>query len=408
MASLLSSVEYKHYRRLICCKIPIYEEKAFLKIIQRDGWKITRFGKRGAKYSIIKELSNYTRYHMRLFKVQDHFLILVHQEPSLRGDLMFHIKGFLNAFSLKEADTNEDKLELSNYQAGSDYFKQIIESDINLKNMCDFRIKEHELKIFTVKYGFISLKTPVEIFIEDLKESLITEERKEFISNIRNIFNVLGFKQIEVNATYLIFESLKGFTILIQPLNLSDLDLNKLGTLMKSFRAQVAILICSKSDTLSRELSQKLRRLKISVLHPSSFLRIFTIYRNTPLSQDQLEYLFSQGGLITPDHINAALQPKLFQNFLTKTIELFRFLQEQSDWVQLKSLEYEFIKGRQYHKDELKSILQFLTYPLINLVLTKKQPRRFRNNQIFYRAITNFDEIQFRLKNIQQFLDKLL
>ncbi|NVM30286.1 MAG: hypothetical protein HWN65_15685 [Candidatus Helarchaeota archaeon] len=406
--SQLSETEYKHYRRLICCKIKKSDEKAFLKVIFRNGWKKTRLGKRGAKYSILKNLPNQTRYHLRLFEVQDYFLVSVHHEPSLKGDVVFHLKGFVNAFTSKESDYSEDKLELANYQQGIAYFKKKIESDAALRAICDFKIEETELKVFTVKFGFISLKTPVEIYIEDLKESTLSENKKDFLTNIRNIFQVIGFELIESNPEFLVFETdrVKDFTLLIQPINLSQLDLTRLGKYMKNFRATATVLICSKEDNVTKELSQKLAHLGISILPPKVFLKIFNIYRHSPISQEQLQQLFKPG-LVDLQFIDEQLQDQFFSNIFNKTMELFQYLKDQTEWVYFDSLEYEFTNERNYTKEELNLILDFLTYPLINLVLTKTENRRLRRNKKLYRAITNFDEIQFRLKNIQMFLDKL-
>ncbi|MHA1325405.1 MAG: hypothetical protein ACTSRL_21650 [Candidatus Helarchaeota archaeon] len=410
MASLFSSTEYKHYRRLICCKILKKDEKQFLKVLLKEGWKKTRYGKRKAKYSLVKEAPNRTRYHLRLFEVQNYYLVLIHHEPSLRGDLMFHIKGFLNEFTSKEMDLHEDKLELSNYQAGTDHFKHLIETHATLKHICDFKITEDELKIFTVKYGFISLKTPVEIYIEELKESLLEENRVDFLINIRKIFQVMEFKLIESNPEFLVFESpaLTDFILFIQPINLSALDLAIIGTRIKNFKATAVVLICSKNDNLTRELDQKLAHLKISIIRPNIFLKIFNIYRHSPISHNQIYQIFKKGGIIDSEFVDKHLQHQSFQNIFDKTIKLFQFLKDQKKWIPLDTIVHEFVKDHNYTKEELDQILQFLTFPLINLVLIEIQKRRFRHDKIQYRALTNFDEVQFRLKNIQMFLDKII
>ncbi len=409
--SFISKTEYKSYRRLICCKIKQSDEKTFLKIIQKDGWRETRFGKRGAKYSILKEQSDRTRYHLRLFEVQDYFLVLVHHEPSFKGDVVFHLKGFWNQFRGKKEDNHEDdKLELANYQQGTNYFKEFIDSDATLKEICEFRITETELKIFTVKFGFISLKTPVEIYVADLKESLYNEKKEDFNYNIRKILEIMGFELIETNPDFTVAETprIKEFTLLIQTMNLDELDLPQLDKIMKNFKATSTVIVCSKTDSINKEQSQKYARLKINVIHPKEFLKIFNIYLHTPISQDQLQQIFSNGGTIDGNSIDDKLHHYYFPNFLKKTTELFQYLKDQTEWVYFDNLEYMFVGEKDFSKQELKNILDFLTYPLVNLVLTKREKRRFRSDRKSYRAITNLDEIQFRLKNIERFLDKLV
>jgi len=409
---MFSQTEYKSYRRLICCKIKRSDEKPFLKIIKKSGWRETRFGKRGAKYSILKAQSDLTRYHMRLFEVQDYFLILVHHEPSFKGDVAFHLKGFWNQFRGKQEDHNEDdKLELANYQKGIKYFKEnFIEADATLNSICEFRISETELKIFTVKYGFISLKTPIEIYVADLKESLYEEDKEEFNANIRKILQIMGFTLIETNLDFTVAETprIKDFTLFIQAINLDELDLPQLDKIMKNFRTTSTVLVCSKTDSINKEQSQKYARLKISIIHPKEFLKIFNIYLHTSISQDQLQQIFSTGGNIDGNSIDEKLHHYYFPNFLKKTTELFQYLKDQTEWVYFDRLEYNFVEKKDFSKEELKNVLDFLTYPLVNLVLTKREKRRFRSDRLSYRAITNFDELQFRLKNIERFLDKLV
>ena len=83
-------------------------------------------------------------------------------------------------------------------------------------------------------------------------------------------------------------------------------------------------------------------------------------------------------------------------------------MKDEAQWVYFENLEYEFVDRRDYTTAELQALLKFLTFPLINLVLMKTERRRLRRNRFLYRAITNFDEIQFRLKNIERFLDALV
>ncbi|NVM52266.1 MAG: hypothetical protein HWN66_01095 [Candidatus Helarchaeota archaeon] len=379
-------------------------------MFEQDGWnKTNKYANRGAEYSFLKNLPNKTRYHMRLYEIDEYFYFLNHHEPSFSSDPKFHIIGLFDRFrSKKENVLNSEKLELANYEKGIEYFKQLVNKYAVLPKICNFYIDEDELKFFAMKFGYVSLKLPVEILIEDLKDALVSDDKEEFNAIIRKLFQVMEFKQIEVNPEFLVFESpsIKHFIIFIQKIKLNELDLTKLGRAMKNFKVTSTVLIPRKQDDISAELTQKAEYLNITLIQPSNFLKIFNIYRNSPITHEQLQLLF-KGGLINSTFIDETLQTVNFSDLLIKTMELFGFLKEQTAWTYFETLEYEFIDQRDFTLDELKSILNFLTYPVINLVITKTEKRRFRRNKTLYRALSNFDEIQFRLKNIKKFLSKI-
>ncbi|MFX1293271.1 MAG: hypothetical protein ACFFD2_00235 [Promethearchaeota archaeon] len=404
--------EHKNFRRVICCKILKDNLDKFLQVFKEDEWKkIKIFGKRGAKYSYLKKRPNKTRFHMRLYEIDEYFYFLIHYEPTLNGDISFHILGLFDRFkSKKENVLSSEKLELANYQTGIDYFKnEMIKKYEILKEICDYEIDEDEVKYFAMKFGYISLKLPVEILIEELSDAIISENLYEFYSILKKLFITQEFQPIETNSSnFLIIESplLKNFRCLLQKINLIGFDLQALEKKIKDYNITTTVLIPRTQDNISATLSQKLEDLNINIIEPMNFLKIFNIYKNFPIYPERFQQLF-KGGLITADFIESTLEPVDFTGLLNKSMELFAYLKEQTAWTSLETLKYEFVKQHNFNKFELKSILNFLTYPLINLILVKKKKRRFRKDREFYRAIKNFDEIQFRLKNIKKFLSKI-
>ena len=398
------SSEFKTYRRIIGCKIRQKDLKAFVKVFKEDGWKEMKLGKRGATVSYVKNLPNKTRYHMRLYEIDEFLYFLIHHEPTFTADPKFHIIGLFDRFrSKKENVLSSEKLELANYQKGNEYFQDLVKFYSKLQEICIFKIDEDELKYFAMKYGYISLKLPIEILIEDLKDAVISKDSEEFHAIVKKIFEILDFNVIEMNRGFMVLESnrSKSFTLLIQKLKLADLDLPDLGKTMKNFRVTETVLIPSKHDAVSATLSQKLGHLKISVIQPNNFLKIFNIYKNSPMSQDQLQQIFSRGGLIDSNFIEEKLQTVNFSDLLTKTMEIFSYLKEQTQWTYLETLEAEFVEMRNYTKEELNKILGFLTYPVINLVLTKQEPRRFkRDKRINFKYLLTHPKLLKYLKKI--------
>jgi len=405
--------EYKLYRRMMCCKIKRENIKQFIKIFEEDGWKPNPFGKRGAKFAYIKNFPDKTRYHWRLHEIEDYYYFLIHHEPTFTSNIPFHISGLLNRLrSKKESKINNEKLEFSNYEEGIEFFREFMkEKGKRLTEICDFRIDEDELKVFALKFGFISLKLTVELLIDDLKEALLAEGNEEFYSIISKIFQVMEFRPVLVEgADFLVFESpiIKNFIIFIKRIRLIELNLKELGEIIRNYNGCATLLITRKQDVITSEFSQKLAYLNISIIHPSNLLKIFNIFKNFLISHEQFQQIFSKGGLIDSNYIDECLQTIKFSTYLEKTTELFNYLKEQPEWTYQEFLEYEFIKSHGFSKEELKSILNFLTNPLVNLVLKKKEERRFRQGHILYLALKNFDEIQFRLKNMKKFLSEIV
>jgi len=394
----------------MCCKIKRENIKQFIKAFEEDGWKPNPLGKRGSKYAYIKNFPDKTRYHWRLHEIEDYYFFLIHHEPTFTGDISFHVTGLLSRFrSKKEGVTDKEKLELSNYEKGIEFFREFMKNK-GLTDICDFRIDEEELKAFAMKFGFISLKLTIEFLIDDLKESLVAESNEEFTAFIRKIFQIMEFKPISVEGTdFLVVESpsVKNFIIFIQRIRLNELNLKEIGDILNNYNVSSILLITRKQDVISPELSQKLAHLNISIIQPSNFLKIFNIYKNFLISHEQFQRIFSKGGLIDSNFIDERLQTISFSSFMEKTMELFSYLKEQPEWTYQETLEYEFVKNRGFLKEELKSILNFLTNPLVNLILKKKEKERFGRDHTLYLALKNFDEIQFRLKNMKKFLNEI-
>jgi hypothetical protein len=404
--------EHKTYRRVMCCKIRQDNIEQLLDVFEEDEWyKVKRLGKRGATYSYIKALPNKTRYHCRLYEIDEYYYFLIHHEPTLRGSVSFHILGLFDRFrSRKENVLSSEKLEFANYQIGIDYFKnEMVQNYPVLKEICEYEFDEDELKFFAMKFGYISLKLPLEILIEELFDAIISENLEEFYSILRKLFSTLEFIPLEPGSSdFLIIESpsIQDFKCLIKKVNLKELDLPSIGELIKEYKITSTVLIPRKQDNITAALNQKLEYLNISIIQPINFLKIFNIYKNVPLSPEQFQQLFKPG-LLNADYIEGTLETVDFSGLLNKATELFSYLKKQTGWTSLETLEYEFIKQLNYSKEDLQSILDFLTYPLINLVLVTTEKRRFRKDRELYRAIKNFDELQFRLKNIRKFLSKI-
>ncbi|MDD1778337.1 MAG: hypothetical protein LUQ65_09230 [Candidatus Helarchaeota archaeon] len=401
--------DYKMYRRIMCCKIKKENVKRFITAFEEDGWQSNAFGKRGSKYAYIKNFPDKTRFHWRLYEIEDYFFFLIHHEPTFTGDIPFHISGLLSRFRSRKDDPQEnEKLEMANYEKGREFFKDFMKNK-GITEICDFRIDEDELRVFARLFGFISLKLTAETLIDDLTAALNAESNEEFCAIIEKLFQIMDFTPIQAQGTdFLVFESksIKGFTLFIQRIKLPELNLKELSEIVKKYQATSTLLLTHKQDVISAEFSQKLAYLNIGIIQPSNFLKIFNTYKNVLISHEQFQQVFGKKGLIDATFIDETLQPENFSKFLKKTFELFSYLKEQLEWVHHESLEEEFVK-RGFSKEELKAILNFLTNPLVNLVLKKVEKRRWNRDRAFYLAIKNFDEIQFRLKNMKKFLSEL-
>ncbi len=406
------SKTYKTYRRIICCKIHEENVEQFIEVFEDDDWyKVKRLGKRGAEYSYLKSLPNKTRYHMRLYKIDDHYYFLIHHEPTLKGDISFHILGLFDRFrSKKENVLNSEKLELANYEEGIRYFRQeLIPKYEILRKICLYAIDEDELKFFAMKFGYISLKLPLEILIEELFEAILEDNQKEFYAIMQKLLSTIEFHTVYTDSEdYLIIESpsLTNFKCLIKKIKVKEIDLVEIGEIIKNHKITTTLLIPRKQDELSSAFIQKLEHLNITIIQPMNLLRIFNIYKNSPILPEQFQELLKPG-LIDVHHIEETLQMVDFTDLVQKAMTLFDYLKSQPTWTSQDTLDYEFVKQKNFPKEQLQSILDFLSYPLINLVLVKKAKRRFRSEKSFYRAIKNFDEIQFRLKNIKKFLTEI-
>jgi hypothetical protein len=117
------SFEYKTYHRIIFCKVKKVNFKQFLHILQQNKWdKANIFEKRGAKYSYLKKLPDGMRYHMRLYEIEDYLYMLIHLEPGVLTDPIFHLRGFWTRFMSRGIKIlNTEKLELANYEKGRAY-----------------------------------------------------------------------------------------------------------------------------------------------------------------------------------------------------------------------------------------------------------------------------------------------
>ncbi|MHA1132287.1 MAG: hypothetical protein ACTSQQ_15985, partial [Candidatus Helarchaeota archaeon] len=262
---------------------------------------------------------------------------------------------------------------------------------------------------FAMKFGYLSLKLPIEILIEELFDVIISDDEVNFYSIVEKLFSTLEFQVFTPDTcNFLIIQSvsLKNFKCLILKVNIKQLNLIEIGNLIKNNKITNTVLIPRKQDTISAILSQKLETLNISIIQPTNFLRIFNIYKNLPIVPEQFQSLF-KGGLITSDYIDDILQTVDFAALLRKAADLYEYLKRQTGWTSFEALEYELVVQKNFKKGDIRQILDFLSYPLINLVSLKKERRRFRRDKMFYRAIKNFDELQFRLKNIKSFLSKI-
>ena len=410
------SFEHKLYRRLILCKINNKNINLFLKFLKDDGWTKDWFGKRGAKHSRIKQSSDQTRYHLRIYQLENIFFVLVHQEPTVLGDLVWHLKGLTDRIKTsfrteKGYQSDDDKLELANYQKGNEYLKTIIENNSEIEKICSFMIEDNEYELFSTKFGMISLKLPFEILIEDLDEALYSNDTLEFYADLTKLLDMLEFRIIETeNDDFLIFDSpmLKNFRGMIQKIDEVKIDKQGIENIQEEFEITSIILIAMDQEKFKSDEIESCKKNKIGIIFPMMFLKIFYNYRDTPISHEKFQLLFSKYGLIDANYIEEVFQPLEFSDLSKKTLEIFRFLKEQNDWVYIDLLASEFVKNRKYPRKQGKMILNFLTHPLVNLVITKKEKRRFRPDRTLYRAIKNFDEIQFRLKNIKSLLNNII
>ena len=410
------SFEYKLYRRLIFCKLKKGDIKEFINILKDEEWKTDFWGKRGAKYSYTKKVSDEIRYHLRIYHVQNYYYVLNHKEPTVLGDFHFHLRGFVDRVrssfkSQREYQTDDDKLELANYEEGNEYLEDLMERNNNLKTICNFNLEENELSLFTSIFGMVSLKLPFEMLIEDLGDALGSQNLDEFYSILKKLMKILEFKLISAdNENFLIFESpsVKNFKLYIQRIGLKEIDVEKLKGKIKDYGEVNIILIPMKQLNIPSNIIEILEKSRIGIIYPMMFLNIFNIYSSSPYSHEKLLELVKIHGLIDSNDIDEKLKTLDISELSQNTLDIFRFLKEQNDWVYLDLLVNEFIKIRKLPKKEGRLILEFLTHPLINLVITKEEKRRFRRNRIMYRAIRNFDEIQYRLKNIKKLLNNMI
>jgi len=410
------SFEYKLYRRLILCKIRERDVKLFLDFLKEDGWKKDWFGKRGAKHSRIKQSSDNTRYHLRVYQIHHMNYVLAHQEPTLLGDFAWHVKGLADRIKTsfrteKGYQSDDDKLELANYQNGNEYIKAKIENDTSIKKICSFTIEESEYKLFSSKFGMISLKLPFEILIEDLDEALYSDNSLEFYLDLAKLLDMLEFRIIETDIDeILVFDSpmLKNFRGLIQKIDFKKIDINEIEKFKENFEITEVIIIAMNQEELNSNQIDLFKKNGIGIYFPKMFIKIFYSYRDTPISHEKFQLLFKKNGLIDDNFIEDVFQPLDFSDLSKKTLDMFRFLKEQNDWITIDLLASEFVKHRKLPKKEGKIILDFLTNPLVSLVITKREKRRFRADRTLYRAIKNFDEIQFRLKNIKSLLNNII
>jgi len=405
------SFEYINYRRIIHYKIEKVNFDQFLQVLTQDNWiKANIFEKRGAKYSFLKNLSNRMRYHMRLYEIEDYLYMLVHHEPSVLADPIFHIRGFWTRFRHRgKKILNTEKLEFANYEKGREYFEELIKKYEILQKICEYEIDEDELKIFAMKYGYVSLKLPLELLIDDLKEAIDSENKMEFNLVLSKLFDIMGFGQLELNPEILLIKSLliDNFTILVQQVKLKELDLIEYLKNIKKFSVTSVVLVPSKQDSISDELIHILEKNKLGIISSDNLFKIFSIYENAPITHEELQQIFNKVGLIDSDFIGKKLRQNDFSDILQKIMSLFKFLKNQKSWIAFKILKTEFIKTKKMSEKELKYILNFLTFPLINLVLTKLEKKNFGKNRKLYLAIKNIDEAQLRLKNIKKFLGEI-
>ena len=411
------SFEYKLYRRLIFCKIKKGENvKKFINILKDDGWKNDFWGKRGAKYSYTKKVSDEIRYHLRIYQIQNYFYVLNHKEPTVLGDFNFHVKGFVDRVrssfkSKKQYQTDDDKLELANYEEGNEYLNYLIEKDETLKDICEFNLEENELTLFSSIFGIVSLKLPFEMLIEDLGEALGGENIEDFNSILKKLMKILEFKLIsDEEDEFFIFESpsVKNFKLYLQRIGLNQIDIMEIKNKIEDYGEVYVLIILHKQHKIPLKTVEMLGKSRISVIYPMMFLKLFNIYSSSPYSHEKLLELVEKYGLIDSNDIDQVLQPLDISELSQMALEMFRFLKEQNDWVYLDLLANEFLKNRKWSKKEGRLILDFLTHPLINLVITKQEKRRFRRNRMMYRAIKNFDEIQYRLKTIKKLLNNII
>ncbi|NHI91396.1 MAG: hypothetical protein EAX96_02760 [Candidatus Lokiarchaeota archaeon] len=405
------------FRRLIFCKIKKGDDlKQFLQILKEDDWKSDYWGKRGAKYSLTKKDSEETRYHLRIYRIENYYYVLVHKEPTVLGNINFHVKGLLDRLkstfkSQKEYLTDDDKLELANYEEGNEYLSELVNKKKVLNKICKFDLEESELKLFSSIFGIVSLKLPFEILIEDLGEAIGSENAHNFYLILKKLMNILEFRLISpTHKDFLIFESpsVKNFKLYIKRIRINKIDVDKIREDIFDYGEVYVILIPMKHDNIPPNIIEILEKNRIGIIHSMMFLKLFNIYSSSPYSHEKLHELVKIHGLIDSNDIDEIFQPLDISELSKNTLEVFRFLKEQNDWVYLDLLINEFIKNKKFPKKEGKLILQFLTHPLINLVITKKEKRLLRKDRTMYRAIKNFDEIQYRLKTVKKLLNNII
>jgi hypothetical protein len=414
------------FRQLICAKIHGENREEFISVLQALGFKnITSWeftGKRRASLMFSKTLPSNLRLHLRLYDIGPLQYILAHREPRPTADFRFHVNGFIRHLRGVQRSKNpqaepqdmeakeEFRTELADYEAGGDIFKELLATVPNFMRKLDLEITDEDLRLFNATYGDIDHIPILTLLLENFLEAAETRfaETSGVIRSLPKMLEILGFQVAEevlpfqeapaytAKAIY----AEKYYTILVGITSKLPFDVEEFHQKAEEFGAKYSLLIVPDESIVS-DYETSAEEHRVNVITASDFGMFFLDHGDYPFTQTEIESLFRQeGGIIPLSRVHKLIhEKKNFETIFSQCQKVLDILQNAGIWLSLKEIEHQAVEMEDLPNERVQYILSFLANPLIGLVATQK-------NKLF-KAILNREEIQLKLKKLEDFIKNL-
>ncbi|HMF30309.1 MAG TPA: hypothetical protein VKK79_02775 [Candidatus Lokiarchaeia archaeon] len=413
------------FRQLICAKVHGESREEFISVLQALGFKnITMWeftGKRRASLMFSRTLPNNLRIHLRLYDVGPMLYVLAHREPRPTADMKFHLSGFLRRLKgLQKTDHTTDdprdveiqeefRTELADYEAGGDIFKEILGTVPNFAKKVDFEITDEDLRLFNAKYGDIDHIPVLTLLLENFLEAAETGfvETGGVLRSLPKMLEILGFQvkdgmppdaeTLEYQAKAIYAE--KFYTILVGIEKQESSDIAQFHQKAEQIGAKYALLIAA-DENFASQIENAAVEQQVNVLSASEFGMFFLDHGDYPFTQAEIESLFRpEGGVIPLSRVNKLIQDKkAFERIFAQCQKVLDILQNAGIWVSLKEIERRAMEMVDLPNERIQNILSFLANPLIGLAAQKGKS---------YKATLNREEVQLKLKKLEDFIKDL-
>ncbi|MHA1732757.1 MAG: hypothetical protein ACTSU5_12500 [Promethearchaeota archaeon] len=405
----------EYFRRLICAKLGPENYDEFLSTLQALGFRKLRyefFTKRKAFVMFSRDIDEAYRLHLRVYDLDLAIYVLAHKEPKT-ADISFHVKGFaarlkdfFKRYGASEEGFEAAKKELADYQAGTNYFKDLITQKVpNLAKKIDFEITEEDVRAFSAKYGDIDHLGTGDLILENLLDAA-DAEFEVHLDAMKDVFTILGFRVENVDLvdpkrefTAKAVYSEDPYDILVTQAPPDPDYLDKLRDAAKTTGHKFTFLLYVTPDVPANpEFGRAAHKARINILIVQDLAVFFLEHLDYPFTQEDIRQLFSTGGGLVPASrvLEIVKGKKNAEKIFDHSLLVFETLRGAGSFLSAKEIGNMLKRkdrGVAPSKEDVEAILSFLANPLIHLVERKKDK---------FCAVLNPGEVSLKLKKLEE------